>query len=154
MERLIYRLDQGPVALKLPETCTFVSSRGRLLPWPLLARLVRRYGLVRGIKALLKVATPSRRYYGVVEGRDIVSDGWILLGKCNVYPIARDACVIGPIWTSESQRGRGLAASALSQAVRQCLDDGLTAVYIDTSGQNIASQKAIGAAGFRLLDVV
>ena len=109
------------------------------------------YGPAATAKMIAKLAIAGRSYYAAFEdpGR-IVSDGWILQGRCRFYPVGPRDCVIGPIQTVEQWRGRGVAHAILVRAANSCIRGGAPWVYIDTTEDNFASRKTIAKSGFRL----
>ena len=100
-------------------------------------------------KAIAKLATPTRNLYAVFVDGQSVSFGWIMRGRCRAYRIEPTACVIGPIFTTDPMRGRGLAPLGIRYAVREMFRRGWRTFYIDASSDNLASQRAIIKAGFR-----
>lgn len=114
--------------------------------------LWRRHGWLGFLKLLGKLATPSRQYYAITRDGAVVADGWILVGRCASYEIGPHESVIGPIWTDPAARGQGLARAGLAHAACWSLTQGVGRVHIDTSTENVASQRAIIAAGFHLED--
>jgi ribosomal protein S18 acetylase RimI-like enzyme len=152
--KLIYRTAaaSGP-AKPLPPDCRLKFINTGLDALGVMPALVARFGIAEALKAFAKVLTSSRAYYAVLCGGKILSDGWIMKGQCSAYKIEPDAHVIGPIWTGEAYRGRGLASSALSSAVAYCKSQGASFVYIETVTENEASQRTIRAAGFDVIGV-
>ena len=104
------------------------------------------YGLPATLKMLAKIGTPSRFYYTVVQGQRVLSDGWILAGRCSSYPIGAQDFVIGPIYTVPEARGRGLAHACIVRGMNFCLQRGGEWVYIDTTEDNLGSRRAIEIA--------
>jgi hypothetical protein len=110
--------------------------------------LIQAWGWLGWLKAIAKLVTPSRNLYAVFMDGKCVSFGWIMLGHCRAYRIEPTACVIGPIFTSGHLRGRGLAPLGIRYAVRKMFRRGWKTYYMDTSCDNVASQRAIIKAGF------
>ncbi len=110
--------------------------------------LLRVFGWPGVLKAIAKLATPTRHLYAVFVDGQCASFGWIMQGRCRAYHIEPTACVIGPIYTSDSMRGRGLAPLGMRYAVREMFRRGWRTFYIDASSDNLASQRAIIKAGF------
>jgi len=147
-KKLIFRADHAGADLSMPSGYVFriIDNLGQGLY--VLPCLWRTYGAQRTLKTLAKVATVKRAYYAVLSGGRIASDGWIMFGYCKAYPISARDHVIGPIYTSPCARGKGLASAGLSRALRYCKDRGAEYVYIDTTENNVSSQKTIRKAGF------
>jgi len=146
--QLVYRLRvSGTRPLDVVQGAEFHYLDGpAVLPWIRKAALARHgRGLVRTIA---KLATPSRQYYCVTMGDEIVSDGWVMLGKCKHYPIEPDAALIGPTWTDPDKRGKGLATFALRSAINALFLRGYDVSYIDTSTDNVAMQRVIARCGY------
>jgi hypothetical protein len=123
-------------------------------PWQglsIAAAHTKLYGLKATFKMLAKVGTRTRFYYTVVQGQHILSDGWILAGRCSSYPIGARDFVIGPIYTVPEARGRGLAHAGIVRGINFCLRRGGDWVYIDTTEDNAGSRRAIEKSGMELL---
>jgi L-amino acid N-acyltransferase YncA len=110
--------------------------------------LVKALGWRAWVKAVAKLATPSRSMYIVCDSGKCVSFGWIMRGFCRAYHIDSQDYVVGPIYTSPEHRGRGLATIGLRFAVQEMSGRGWKWCYIDTASENLASQRAILRAGF------
>jgi hypothetical protein len=152
MKKLIYRTSTAPPIRALP------SSKYRFFvvddPWTLVRHaptILKTNGLRPSLRTFAKIVTPSRVYYGVVKEDRIVSDGWIMFGRCRAYPISREDHVIGPIHTVQEERGKGLAGAALTSAVCYCLSRRARYVYIDTDENNHASKATIAKAGMQIV---
>ena len=146
--QLIFRTSELRTEPNLPAGVTFqlIDSLAAAL------RISRAYMSLNGFaataKMIAKVATPARSYYAAIEGGRILSDGWILAGRCKFYPIGCRDYVIGPIQTDANQRGRGLAHAILVRAANACIRKGAEWVYIDTTQENLASRRTIEKSGF------
>jgi ribosomal protein S18 acetylase RimI-like enzyme len=110
--------------------------------------LSQRFGKVGALKTVMKLFTRSRSFYFVTDGGRVVSDGWCTLGRCGYYKIEPNAVVIGPIWTSDECRGRGLATRALMLAMNDLYRRGTKVFYIDTAKTNTPAQKVFAKCGF------
>lgn len=108
------------------------------------------YGVLATLKMLAKTATPNRFYYVASQDGRILSDGWVLAGRCSSYPIGTRDFVIGPIFTAPEARGRGLAHACIVRGMNFCFDRGAEWVYIDTVEENLSSRRAIEKSGMRL----
>jgi hypothetical protein len=152
MKKLIYRTRTAPLIRPLPssEYCFFVVDGFWALARHVPA-ILKTDGLKDSLQTAAKILTPSRAYYIVVKQGRIVSDGWIMFGCCRAYSIGREDHVIGPIHTIQEERGRGLAAAALTSAVCYCLFRGARYVYIDTDENNLASQATIATAAMHIV---
>ena len=113
--------------------------------------LSREFGVLGLLKAKLKLLSDRRAFYLIVAEGQLLHYGWISFGFCNYYHIGKDSADIGPIWTAESARGRGLATVALKGAINAILERGCRSVYMDTSEDNIACLKVIWRCGFDIL---
>lgn len=106
--------------------------------------------LLRGIA---KIITPSRKLYYMASEKGpvsrIVSHGWITAGKCKRYKVSRKGVVIGFICTDEKERGKGLAAYALINALNALFKSGYREIYMDTYIENTSTQRLIKKCGFR-----
>jgi RimJ/RimL family protein N-acetyltransferase len=94
--------------------------------------------------------TKKRFFYGVQYQNEIVHCGWVNIGFCRYYLVEKNAIVIGPIWTSEKVRGKGLATWALQEAMDTMIRNGFSIFYIDTERDNLPCQKVIEKSGFGL----
>lgn len=112
--------------------------------------LAKRFGVLDCVKTILKLCTRTRLLYGIKQEKAIVHTAWVTIGECRYYNVEREAVVIGPVFTDEMWRGKGLAAAAARQAMA-ILSAGRDRIfYIDTSDSNTASQRFIAKSGFGL----
>ena len=102
------------------------------------------------LKGVAKLVSASRSLYLVTQNRRVLSYGWGMIGKCNYYKIEKDAVVIGPIWTSDEARGKGLATRALQLALNEYVRRGRSLFYIDTEKGNYSAQRVFEKCGFGL----
>lgn len=149
--KLIYRTDTAPPPPPpLPKSYRFTVAGSILQALPLVPVLFRTVGMRNALKVIAKIATPSRAYYAVIKDGRVSSDGWIMFGHCQSYTIDRHDHVIGPINTTPSERGKGLASAALIRGIRYCFERKARFVYIDTTDTNLASQNTIMKSGMAL----
>jgi GNAT superfamily N-acetyltransferase len=147
--QLIYRQERADLfAMEERKGLEFI-----FLSWPgaalrHLARLQRCLGWSGTFKTLAKLATRRRFLYLVLERGQVVSTGWCTVGRCRFYKVEPDAVVIGPIWSAEDARGRGLATYSLKKALDRLAARGHRVFYIDTFKDNYASQRVIEKTGF------
>lgn len=145
---LIYRTKTGLHVPDLPVGVSFRLNESVRNAMGIARAYLSIYGPRATVKMLAKLMAPGRAYYAALENGRIVSDGWITRGRCKYYVVGPRDCVIGPIWTAPAWRGRGLAHATLVRATHACLASGAHWVYIDTTADNIASQKTIEKSGF------
>ena len=146
--QLIYRLKVSEAfEVVEPDAMKFAFCRSLSEALPLLSVFLRRYGLIAGMKALIKTATDGRWYYCLHDGRNVISDGWIT-GMSRHYEIDPQGAVIGPVWTDPAWRGRGLAVVGIKSALNKMKSAGNSLFYIDTSSENRAMRKVIAKCGF------
>jgi GNAT superfamily N-acetyltransferase len=100
------------------------------------------------VKAILKLCTKNRLFYCMLKQGQVAATGWCSVSFCRHYKVDPGSAVIGPIWTAEHLRGRGIATLALKQALNALMQRGLRIFYIDTAGDNLASQRVIAKCGF------
>lgn len=120
-------------------------------PWsvlPLLGALRRCLGSMGLVKALLKLATPSRRFYCILADGAIAHYAWASVSFCHYYRVAQGDWVIGPIMTGGRARGRGYATAALKLALNRLMADGGRVFWIDTAEDNVPCRKVIEKCGF------
>ena len=73
----------------------------------------------------------------------------VSFGRCNHYEVGANDCVIGPVFTSGSYRGKGLATFSLAQCINHLrVSRNCGYVYIDTKENNFSMQKVIEKVGF------
>ncbi len=147
--QLVYRLElTAPLpAGPLPEgEFRLLDGPGGL--WSCRGALLRRWGAPAFAKALAKAASGRRLVYLVLVEGAATATGWCSLGFCRHYKVEPEAVVVGPIWTDPDLRGRGLATGALMAAMEELRRRGRTLFYIDTSGENLPSQRVIEKCGF------
>jgi len=103
---------------------------------------------VQFMKGCLKLMTARRSFYCVARCEEIVHYGWTTRGLCRHYRVEPDAVVIGPIWTSPTARGLGIATFATQLAINELVRQGRRLIYIDTSADNLPCLKVIEKCGF------
>lgn len=147
---LVFRSAERQPEPALPEGVTFRISESLWQALGVAPAHLALYGAPATLKMLAKTATPSRFYYAAIQDGRIISDGWILAGRCSSYPIGSRDFVIGPIYTAPEARGRGLAHAGIVRGMNFCFDRGAEWVYIDTTEDNLGSRRAIEKSGMRL----
>jgi len=111
--------------------------------------LLRRYGLRRFAKAILKLATPARLLYCVVDADgEILHDGWLRLGRWSQFRVGPRDVVVGPVRTRQVARRHGLATYGLTSAMKAMRRRGYTTFFIGTTEDNLASRRLIARCGF------
>ena len=147
--QLVYRQERhDPFVVEKPAGVEFHLISGPLEALGRLQEIKRIFGLVGSIKALLKVLTPSREFYYLTAGEDVVNYGWSTFSHCRQYHIEPGDTVIGPVWTNPDQRGKGLATIGLKKAMNAMIERKHYIFFIDTAEDNLAMQKVIAKCGF------
>jgi GNAT superfamily N-acetyltransferase len=148
-EGLVYRLEvpgrssaEVEVAGMTPLFMASVAVAARQF-----SALRAQFGVAGAIKAVLKVLTDRRCLCGFLSGGRLASYVWSAPRSAK-YPVEPGACVLGPLLTRSEFRRRGLAAATLENAVSFLSGRGYRIFYIDTTTDNIASQRTIARAGF------
>ena len=146
--QLVYRQERDQASGGADALEGFVLLRCPLQALPMLRAVWRAMGAVGTVKCLAKLCTGDRALYGVTREGRLVHRGWITLSRCRHYRVERGAAVIGPIWTDPDWRSRGLASTAAKAAMDTMMGLGHRVFYIDTSNDNVASQRVIAKCGF------
>jgi len=112
--------------------------------------LIRRYKFsVVLLKLLIKLMTKRNALYIVIFNNKITSDGLLSFGQCNHYQVQKEDCIIGPVYTDTSYRGKGFATFGLISCVNYLRkNQAYSKIYIDTREDNIAMKKVIQKSGF------
>ncbi len=147
--QLVYRMEKlEPYQIEMGQGLEFVFLNS-------ISRGIRHYSSIVGYcgsfsaaKSLIKLATPRRSMYMVIQEGRTVSAGWCTVGRCRYYKVESNAVVIGPIWTAECARGKGIAVKALQLAVNEQLRRHRSCFYIDTEKKNTAAQRVFEKSGF------
>jgi GNAT superfamily N-acetyltransferase len=152
MKQLIYKQTRNELFdLRPVEGRTFIcAARPSHLPavWRALMAI---FGPMGSVKAALKLAAGKRRLYLVLEAGAVIHFGWVSIGFCRYYKVGRESCVIGPIFTAEAARGRGIATWAIQCAMDRLIEEGRHTFYIDTAEDNAPCLKAIRKSEFGTL---
>lgn len=149
--QLVYRTERAApfeAAAAAPEGERFLFLHSGTDALKHFGTLKQRFGTAGAVKTVMKLFTKSRSLYLVTAGGRVVSDGWCTVGRCGYYKIEPDAVVVGPIWTSDECRGRGLATRALMLAMNDLHRRGTRVFYIDTAKTNTPAQKVFEKCGF------
>ena len=145
----IYRQERhDPFAVERPAGVEFHLISGPLKAFGHLRKIKRIFGLFGLIKACLKVATPSREFYCLTVGEDVVNYGWLTFSRCRQYHIEPGDIVIGPVWTNPDYRGKGMATIGLNSAANAMIERKHYVFFIDAAEDNLAMQKVIAKCGF------
>jgi len=100
------------------------------------------------LKLMAKLSTPSRKFYCVILQNRLAGYGHVTVSRCRHYSIENGAVVIGPVWTREDCRGKGVATFGLQNSMNALISKGTRIFYIDTAENNIAMQHVIAKCGF------
>jgi len=149
MKQLIYRqVREEPFEIVPLEGCRFFFAEKaiRLLAVPM--PVVKCFGIAGAVKTFVKLLSGKRCLYGVVSGGQLVHHAWVSLGFCQFYDVGGGDCVVGPIWSHASSRGKGVATWALKQAINKLIERGRDVFYIDTSEDNVPCIKVAEHCGF------
>lgn len=147
--QFIYRQERREqVDLDCPAGLTFVFCDCPLKAMRLVRVLTERLGVIGFMRAFAKILTKKRVYCCLYEKDRILSDGWITIGISRHYEIDPDAVVIGPVWTSEDMRSKGMAVINLRLAMNRMISFKRYIFYVDTSSENFPMQKVIAKLGF------
>lgn len=105
------------------------------------------YGGLGALKSLLKVCR-GQVFYFVSDNGVVAHTGWMTTSRCNHYRVESGDVVIGPIWSAEACRGRGLAVFGTQSAINAMIRRGARVFFIDTSNTNVPCLKVIEKSGF------
>lgn len=112
-----------------------------------LALMRQALGQAGAIKAVLKVLRGRVFYLAHEQGR-VLHTGWVTFSFCRFYRVEQGDAVIGPIWSAEAARGRGVAVYATQMILNVLFSKGVRVCFIDTSNGNVPCLKVIEHAGF------
>jgi hypothetical protein len=147
--QLVYRMVRTELfPVQLPEDCEFIFLGNLADAVKKFALLKNAYGLTGAAKACAKLLTPPRFAYLIHKNGDVISTGWCMLGQAKFYDTEKMALTIGPIDTSESMRGMGLATIAIQAAINASIVRGTSIFYIDTNKNNFAAQRVFAKCGW------
>lgn len=147
--QLVYRQERDePFSLGERDDVSFIFVAAPNRLWPHRAALREILGGSGFLKSLAKLCTKRRLFYCALHGREVAATGWCSVSFCRYYKVEPGSVVIGPIWTTEHMRKRGIATHALKQALNALVKKGHRIFYIDTSGENLPSQRVIAKCGF------
>lgn len=147
--QMVYRMVvNGFWAVARRKDTEFVLFKNPLVFLLYASPLLKLAGFLGYARSLVKLVTRNRFFYCVFLKDEVVATGWCSTSFCRHYPVEEGAVVVGPIWTSPEVRRRGLATFALKNAINYHHMCGHRVFYIDTSTENLASQKVIEKCGF------
>jgi RimJ/RimL family protein N-acetyltransferase len=112
--------------------------------------LIKRYKLsAEFLKLIIKLITQRNALYAVIYDNKITSDGLLSFGQCNHYQVNKNDCIIGPVYTDNSYRGKGFGTYGLIMCIHHIRAlNSHEKIYIDTREDNLAMSKVIQKAGF------
>lgn len=151
VKTLLYRCDvddiREPASERAPGIETLAANKFHRLRelWPVpLEKMRKRHR--RGDECYVAFLEGKLVHYSWVQSR-----GWHYIGPAGRYRRVRP----GEFWiyhcrTAEQARGRGLYPAVLSTILRRFAERGFQTGWIYTTAANVASQKGIIKAGWRL----
>lgn len=151
MKQYIYHLKRTDINKKVPKTVLEQTNNTHftLIKASNSYKIFKYYGFsVTTLKQFLKLVLNKSMLYAVVCDGEIASDGQFNRGFCKYYAVGNKDVVIGPVNTSASHQGKGLATKALSLALTAISELDIERVFIDTSEHNLPMQKVIAKVGF------
>lgn len=138
-----YKLDGAPAAVDLPagyEIELFEPSLLRLRP--------KEAAEGPPLALCLFWHLTSRNGYSIYcvrQGHEIVHSSYVITNNPRFGFMGRDDLEIGPCWTAESRRGRGIYPAVLSRIAR---DHPGVRLWMFAGEGNVGSQRGIERAGF------
>lgn len=147
--QLVFRAEfRETFAITMPAGLNFHLCR-RVAEYFNIARRVRpKIGAFGACRGFLKLLTARRLFFTVSDADEVLHYGWLTIGRCRHYHVGTRDVVIGPIWTSSSARGRGIATFALQMAMNELIRTGYRVFYIDTSHTNVPCLTVVNKCGF------
>lgn len=146
--QLVFRRElSGTVAVRDVggvQFCLIDSLSACVTHLALMQKALGRAGL---IKAMLKISRGRVFYFAHEHGR-ILHTGWVTFSFCRFYRVEQGDAVIGPIWSAEAARGRGVAVFATQMIMNALRQKGVSVCFIDTSNGNMPCLKVIEHCGF------
>ena len=146
--QLVFRQERElPLQVKPASGLSFHfidSVPASLAKWSALKGLL---GLAGALKALAKVQR-GRIFYFVADEAQVLHTGWVSSSFCRFYRVEPGDVVIGPIWSAEASRSRGVGAYGTQMAINALLEKGVRVFFIDTANSNVPCLKMIDKCGF------
>ena len=100
------------------------------------------------LKSLAKLISPNRQFYFMAQSGKVLHHGWTSTSFYRHYKVCPNDVVIGPIWSAESARGRGIATAAIQRVINRLRARGHRVFFIDTSSTNAPRLRVINKLGF------
>lgn len=150
MKQLIYRRDSNAKFTDV-NAAGFVYCQCNNDISSISTILAANFGRLGLWKKRVKLWIGRRAFFGIISENQLVHYGWVSFGFCKHYKIEKTNAVIGPVWTSENNRGKGLATIALKLSINRILECGWRGIYIDTTEDNLAMQRVIHRCDFNTL---
>ena len=153
MKQFVYQIKANNLPeLKNRSDVKFIALKNAYDAFKYMHVLIKRFGYSSTlIKTVIKLILKRNVLYTVIYNKRIVSDGLANFGLCNFYAIEKNDCVIGPVWTDSSYRGKGFATFGLLNLLHFISNNTtVNSIYIDTSEDNIAMQSVITKLDFLL----
>jgi len=147
--QLVYRQRRSsPFQMRaIPEFEYHYADRAAEL-LPIHGALRRCFGTAGFLKTFAKLLSGSRAFYCIIHNHQVASYGWAMKSRCRHYWIASGEVVVGPTFTEQEFRGKGLATYGLKMAINSLMESGHSVFYIDTSNDNIAALRMIAKCDF------
>jgi hypothetical protein len=98
-------------------------------------------------KATLKVKA-GRVFYFVRDGDSVLHTGWMTSSWCRYYRVGQGDVIVGPIWSAEAARSRGVGSFATQMAINAMIQRGRTVFFIDTENDNHPCLRLIDKCEF------
>ena len=108
---------------------------------------IKKYGFKTAL--LWNIATMGKaKIYAVYDGEKRVHTSYVVHGNEKFRFLHNKDIEIGPCWTHDEYRGRGIYPAVLSYIIKEELAEGGTA-YMIIHEKNKASQHGVAKVGFR-----
>jgi len=115
--------------------------------WRHKSSIVAALGMPGALKAALKVMR-GRQFYFIRDSATVLHTGWLLSSWCRYYLVQQGDVVIGPIWSSDASRNRGVGSLATKLAMNAMIERGSSVFFIDTTNDNLPCLKLIQKCEF------
>jgi N-acetylglucosaminyldiphosphoundecaprenol N-acetyl-beta-D-mannosaminyltransferase len=105
---------------------------------------------IRKVEKFSNIAYGAQRCFGVYEGIDLISLGWVYLSGCPMFELKKKEAFIGPVVTIKSHHRSDVKKHQLLYVSNVLRGEGYSKVYSTTSIADYPSINGLSSADFRI----
>jgi hypothetical protein len=105
---------------------------------------------IRIVEKFSNIAHEAQRCFGIYEGENLISLGWVYLSGCPKFDLKKGEAFIGPVVAIKSPNSGGAQKHGLLYVSNLLRDEGCSKVYSTASIGDYLSINGLSSADFRI----